>query len=86
MAERGGEVAELVNGTHIELGGVNISERIGRKIADESGTPMDVLETAFGVVAQAKRRDNGGISRSRPPARRSREGCRRGGRVQVRTG
>ena len=36
-----------------ELGGENVPERVGRKIADQAGAPVDVLEHALGVVGRA---------------------------------
>src|SRR4051794_19333130 len=44
-----GEAAQIAVGGFEKLGGTEIAERIGWKIADEGRRPMNVLQTAVGV-------------------------------------
>ena len=46
------EPAQVGLGPSEELGRVEIAQRVGWKVADEPGTPVNVLKAAFGVVAR----------------------------------
>src|ERR1700679_3857859 len=36
----------------VKLGSIKVSQRVGRKITDQPGAPVDVLQASFGVVAR----------------------------------
>src|ERR1700678_3839147 len=46
------EVTELGPGGGEELGRVDVAQRVGGEIANQPGTPMDVLEAALCVVGR----------------------------------
>ena len=69
--------AKIGLGLGEKLGRIEIAKRVGRKVADEPGAPVDVLEAAFRIIS---RLDCPGLLRtsgSRPPVGRQRPGRRR---------
>lgn len=53
-AEVGVEAGEVFAGGGHELGGEEVAERIGRKIAEAAHAPVDVLQAALGVVRRGQ--------------------------------